>query len=215
METRETSAVSVEERIITFARERFRQNGFVRTSVDSLCSSMGISKKTFYKHFSGKEALVDAIISRFLSDAERGVTGIIYGDLPFVEKVNRIMQFMGETFRRIDRRFLQDIEVQAPQVWERIQAFRRERILKNFAGLITEGQRQGTIRPLVNSRVFILAYLASIESVLVPSVLADESFSADEALRSLMTVFFNGVLTEDAGRELHRLQQLSLHQEQP
>lgn len=198
---------SVRERVIGNAVRRFRVEGFARVTVDDLCTDLAMSKKTFYKIFASKDALVEAIVDRFMGEVERGVGSTIYSDLPFVEKVDRMMVFMGETFRRIDRLLFQDIQRHLPHVWERIQVFRRERVLKNFADLIAEGKRLGTIRPQVNPRVFLLAYIGAIESVLVPDVLTDESFSGEEALRSILTIFFNGVLTEDASRLLSELRQ--------
>jgi AcrR family transcriptional regulator len=220
METMKTKRVSeaksdpdlptVRERIIGTAVQRFKIAGFARVTVDDLCTDLAMSKKTFYKVFTSKDALVETIADRFLAEGERGVASIIHSDLPFVEKVNRIMVFMADMLRRIDRVLLQDIQRHLPHVWDRIQVFRRELIQHHIADLIAEGKRQGTIRPHVNARVFLLAYIGAIESVVVPSVLSNESFSGEDAVRSILTIFFNGVLTEDAGKELQRLQQSQL-----
>jgi AcrR family transcriptional regulator len=220
METQDTIEVSsdrdptwnspTKERILAVAMNRFRDQGFARVTIDDLCADLAMSKKTFYKFFQGKEALVESIADLVMADVERGVRQIIYGDLPFVEKVDRMMVFLGEMLRRIDRTLMRDLQRHMPKLWDRVQVFRRERVLKNVADLIAEGKRKGTIRPNVNARVFILAYLGAIESVVVPSVLSNESFSGEEALRSILTIFFNGVLTDEAGNELHRLQQSQL-----
>jgi len=207
----DTGTPSARERIIAVAIGRFHSAGFARVTVDDLCTELAMSKKTFYKVFPGKEALVEAISARFLGEAERGISAIIGADLPFVGKVNRLMTFTAEMLRKIDRVLpLQDIQRHLPALWDRIEIFRREMILNRVAGLIAEGKLQGTIRPAVNTRVFLLAYIGAIESVVIPSVLANESFSGEEAVRSILTIFFNGVLTEDAGKELQRLQQSPL-----
>lgn len=195
------------QRILGYAAQRFREEGFARVSVDELCAGLSMSKKTFYAAFPGKEALVETIALNLITEIERGVNGIARGDLPFLDKVRGLMAFMGERVRQISALFLRDLQRHTPQIWERVQRFRREKVLTIFADLVAEGKRLGMIRPDVNTRVFLLAYIGAIEAVLVPSVLTDESFSGEEALRSILTIYFNGVLTADAGSELALPQQ--------
>jgi hypothetical protein len=58
----------------------------------------------------------------------------------------------------------------------------------------------------VDKRIFLLAYLGVLDSVIIPGVLAEESFSGSEAVRSVIDMFFRGVLTNEGRARLHTLQ---------
>lgn len=48
--------------VITTAKKLFSENGFERTTIDSISEASGVTKKTIYNHFSSKEALFGATV---------------------------------------------------------------------------------------------------------------------------------------------------------
>ena len=194
------------ERIIEHARARFFLDGFARVSVEEITSELGMSKKTFYKYFDRKEELVNEIVARMLGEAELKVQGIMAMNAPFPAKLDSLMKLVGIVFKTISKNMLRDLQMYIPGAWEKIQEFRRQRILTTWATLIDEGKRTGYVRSEISQRVFLLALYATIENILNPTVLANEPFSADEALQSIVTIFLRGILTPDAAQALQRLQ---------
>jgi len=193
------------ERIIALAREKFVREGFSGVSVDELVENLGMSKKTFYKAFKSKDDLLSQLVERILLEMESGVLAILKGEGTFVEKLDGFMMFMGKNVGRIFTPFLRDVQRHAPHLWQRVHEFRRERMTRHFMGFIQEGIGSGFIRQDVNPRILLLAFLATIENILVPSVLVNESFSADEALRNILRMLFHGILTVEAGEQLRAL----------
>ncbi len=194
------------ERIIEHARARFFLDGFARVSVEEITSELGMSKKTFYKYFDRKEDLVNEIVERMLGETELKVQGIMAMDALFPAKLDSLMKLVGIVFKTISKNLLRDLQTYIPGAWGKIQEFRRQRILTTWAALIDEGKRTGYVRPEISQRVFLLALYATIENILNPTVLANEPFSADEALQSIVTIFLRGILTPDAAQALQRLQ---------
>jgi AcrR family transcriptional regulator len=180
--------------------------GFVGFSVDELSASLGISKKTFYKLFDSKEDLVRQVAERTMAEMRAGIQNIARADTDFVTKLHSIMMFFGRAAGRFSRMSFQDLRKLSPEVWQRIREFRRQRIQDIFGRLLDQGIREGSIRPDVNRRIFLLAYLGVVESLIVPSVLAEESFSAEEAIGGIIDLMFRGVLTDDGRARLQSLQ---------
>src|SRR5215468_6549151 len=54
--------LSVRQRIVDAARAHFFNHGFRNVTMDDLAAELGISKKTLYAHFPGKDALLDAVL---------------------------------------------------------------------------------------------------------------------------------------------------------
>ena len=192
-------------RILLAARERMLRVGYTRLSVDDLVSDLGMSKKTFYRIFRSKEDLLVQIIDRTFAEVRLGFNRIMRSDTDFVRKLTAIVSFIGDQVARIGRPLQEDMQKVLPHHWHRIEQFRREQFTRTFSTLMDQGIAEGYIRDDVNKRVFLLAYLGGIQSTIVPAVLVRESFSAQEALRCIVGIFFQGILTEDARQEFTQM----------
>jgi len=61
--TKEDSA-AIEDRLLDSARVLFARKGFANTTLDDVAVTLGASKNTIYRRFSGKESLFDAVVDR-------------------------------------------------------------------------------------------------------------------------------------------------------
>src|ERR1700709_2030408 len=56
------------ERILGASRQLFRDQGINSTGIDQLCSVAGVSKRTLYQHFVGKDEVIAESLRRFDPD---------------------------------------------------------------------------------------------------------------------------------------------------
>src|ERR1700686_3116593 len=56
------------ERILSASRQLFRDQGINCTGMDQLCAVAGVSKRTLYQHFTGKDELIAEHLRRFDPD---------------------------------------------------------------------------------------------------------------------------------------------------
>ena len=198
---------STREMIITFVREKFLSEGLFKLSVGDIATELGISKKTFYKCFQSNEDLIHRVVDKVMGEIREGVLRILNSDLDFIAKLNEFMIFLGRQVGHFGRFAQLDLRKHAPDLFRRVQLFRRERIHEVVGQLLEQGMREGLVRADINPRVFILAYLSTVEGIVEPRVLSEESFSTTEALRSILAIFFHGILKEEASARLEQLQQ--------
>jgi AcrR family transcriptional regulator len=59
--------------IIDAAFRIFSERGFQATGVDALLADTGISKRTLYKYFDSKEALIEAVLEQYLAAINEGL----------------------------------------------------------------------------------------------------------------------------------------------
>lgn len=57
-------AVSTKDRILETALELFAQSGYLGTSMSDIAERLGITKAALYKHYTGKQAILDSIVER-------------------------------------------------------------------------------------------------------------------------------------------------------
>ncbi len=56
------------ERILSASQQLFRDQGINGTGIDQLCAVAGVSKRTLYQHFAGKDELIAEYLRRFDPD---------------------------------------------------------------------------------------------------------------------------------------------------
>lgn len=57
-------AADTKERILESALELFAQNGYLGTSMSDIADQLGITKAALYKHYAGKQEILDRIVER-------------------------------------------------------------------------------------------------------------------------------------------------------
>ena len=200
----------VRQRILAFATEKFLREGFTKVTIEEIASELAISKKTFYKFFSDKDDLLDHVMEGVLARVRTKFARILGSETNFIEKLSATMLFLAQEVSRFGRPMQVDLQRHAPEIWRRMETFRRQRITHHLSRLLDQGMKEGLVRSEINQRLFLLSYLGAVERIVQPSVLIEESFSAREALQGIMRVFFHGILTSEASRKLQHVQQHEL-----
>ncbi len=201
--------------ILQNARKRFEAEGFSRVSVDDLAADLGMSKKTFYKHFTSKDELLLLVTERLLEGIHGQFRSIVGGDALFLEKLDALISFIGRRLTRLSRPMMRDLQRHSPGIWARVQQFRRERISNDFKGLLIRGVAEGSVRSDVDIDLFLLAFTGAVEAVVNPGVLAEHPLPVQEIVRSIMTLFLRGILTLRAGEEFALIQSRKLRMPVP
>lgn len=185
-------------RILEAAREQFFQLGFTKVTMDEIASGLGMSKKTLYRFFSGKDELLREVVELNKGEIERGLDDILQDkSLNFVERLKRLIAFLATRLSRISPLFMQDLRRNAPQLWKEIEAFRRQRATGVFGGLIEEGVREGVFRGDVDRQLLTLMYINLIQGIIHAEVLSQLPLSASQAFEAIIKVLFEGILTDE------------------
>jgi TetR/AcrR family transcriptional regulator, cholesterol catabolism regulator len=189
------------ERIINLAEDKFLQHGFNKVTLDELSGNLGISKKTMYKFFPSKEILVRTMMRMIMKRMEKSVSDIVDSDKPVIEKFAALMLVVGNLAGKISRAFQMDVQRFTPTLWKEVDKFRNEMILTRVARLMSEAKAEGKFRTDVNEMVVIMMFVNSVQAIVNPEVLSQNSFSPKEAMYTIFHVIIEGALTEEARKE--------------
>ncbi len=196
-------------RIIDAASDRFMDAGFYKVTMDEIASDLRMSKKTVYKFFPSKETLLKAIVHTFMKKMEGEVQGIISSDKPIEEKLTTLLAFIGKQVRRFSRPFMSDIQRFAPALWKEVEIFRRERVLSQLQLMFRQAKKDGVFREDLDPDLFFLVLTTTIQGIMNPQVLSQQSFSAEVAFKGIFRILYEGALTEEA-RKRFQLNNLNL-----
>jgi TetR/AcrR family transcriptional regulator of autoinduction and epiphytic fitness len=80
------------EDILDGAIEAFREHGYEKVNMDQIAGKSGASKRTLYNHFSSKEELLQAVVSRYLKEQQTIKGGILYdSNRPLRDQLSRFV----------------------------------------------------------------------------------------------------------------------------
>lgn len=101
---REQKKAETRTQILRVAHELFHERGFEATTIDDICSALPISKRTFFRYFPDKEALVFPNRDKRLERFTELLTSAPKSEQPF------------DTFRRVTRLFAAEYIVNREQL---------------------------------------------------------------------------------------------------
>ncbi len=198
-----TTEFESKDRLLELAQLRFFQTGFNKVTMDELSSELGVSKKTFYKFFPSKDDLLRATVHLVMRSMEKRMEEIVSSNKPFVEKMADVMTLVGKLTNKMSKAFQSDIQRFAPSLWKEIEKFRREQILNKVEKMIHQAREEGIFRDDVNEKILLLMILSCVQGIINPEVLVQNSFSAEEAFRTIFNVLFKGSMSDDARKNFH------------
>lgn len=191
----------VKDRIIEHACNRFFQSGFNKVTLDELSSELGISKKTMYKYFINKDNLLTTAMHANIQKIENGIEKILLMDQPFTKKIADLMLFIGNFVGKISRVFQLDMQRFAPELWKEVDRYRIEKIFSRIGTMMHNAKQEGIFRADINEHIVVMMFIHSVQSIINPEVLSQQSFSTKEAMYTIFHVIFEGALTEEARKE--------------
>jgi AcrR family transcriptional regulator len=181
-------------RIMAHAERVFRERGIRKVTVEELCADLGMSKRTFYRHFPDREALVVAIIAQRVADSSPAIIDNLTSPAPVDEILREHFDLViKNALSGVTTLFMVDVQVLMPEVWDRIDQLR-----SGAVGIITEllrrGQQEGSIRPDIDTTVAGKLVQGILTNVAHPRFLAEQGLSFDQFLTTFKDLLLQGVL---------------------
>lgn len=169
--------------------------------MDEIAALQGISKKTIYKFFPNKRALIAAAIEETMSEAAARVSSVADDPgRPFLDRLREILRVVSRQLGELGETLIKDLYYHEPELWERIDQFRREHIFSIIARLFEEGMREGFIRSDTHGSLVPLLFINALSSVMTPAQFVNLPLAPAELFEAFIRILFEGILTDKARR---------------
>lgn len=192
----------IKDRILSQAEQLFLQFGYSKVTMDEIAASLGMSKKTLYKFFPGKEALVKEMITTMKCSIDDHIDFVWNNqEMDFMDKLKSVMNFIGKQTTKLHGPLLEDLHKNIPEVWQEIHDFRKANAVKRFTTFINEGVEKGVFRKDIDKQLIVLFYLHAIQGLINPETLSQLPYSANQVFDAIIRIIFEGILTEEGRQE--------------
>ncbi len=179
--------MGIRERIIRACRELSAHRGFSAVTVDEVAAHAGVSKRTVYRYFSGKDEIIAAAVDEFLQEMEQERDRLIDSGCSPQEIVSAIMKKLVTDGRFIfGAPNLKEIQQVYPHIWEKIDAFRTEK----FMYLLNYFREKGEVEILreTDPRIVSAIFIAIAQSVLTPEFIIKNDLTFEYTLSQVSRI---------------------------
>ena len=185
-------------RILEVARTKFSALGYSRVSMSEIAQELRISKKTLYREFETKEDLLRAIIFPPMYKAAETTDAFMQDPTKtFHERLAYLMGIICASGERVTSVLMLDVYTHSPAVWQEVNAFKKKRMAR-LEELIQEGIDKGFLRKDIPAWLATRFYGITCEAMITPAVLAEIPYTGKEICQALISILFEGMLTDDA-----------------
>jgi AcrR family transcriptional regulator len=188
----------IKEKILHKAAEMFLQFGFSRVTMEEIAVELGMSKKTLYRFFPGKEQLLKEMINGMKCKFEDFVQEL-WGntEISFLEKLKNLMNYISNQPSAFRGPLSQDLQKNFPLLWEEINESRKTHSLNKFNLLLSEGIEKGAFRQDIDQQIVILLFMNAVQGILNQDVLSQLPYTANQVFESIIKVLMEGIFTEE------------------
>lgn len=188
-------------RILQAAHERLFSYGYHALTMDELAHELGISKKTLYVHFDGKDAIIEKIIDVIGRSLRTRMEAVLADPrLTFTQKLRQVVEAAGSTLAKASPTMLRDLQRFAPHIYQKIEDLRQQIIPSVFGRLIRTGLTEGKVRPDLDPAFATEFWLQAVRGLVQPATLDRTHLTPRQTLEKALNLFFAGLLSP-AGRK--------------
>jgi len=194
-------AVSARTRILATVRAHLFAHGYTALTMDDLAQELGMSKKTLYVHFPGKDAITGAVIDSIGEELHTRFDAVLSDPgATFLRKLCSVTDIIGDTLGRASPAVLRDLQRSAPALYQKIEDLRQKTVPFVFGRLIRAGIAEGMVRADLDPAFATEFWLQAIRGLVQPAVLERTQLTLRQTIQKALPILFTGLLTS-AGRK--------------
>ena len=172
--------------------EVFNKYG-LKLTVDQIAKNAGISKKTVYRDFDGKEdlflKLVDYLWDNIKTEEEEALKE---EGLPTLVRLRKLLSAMPSWYSTINLSELSELRELYPEVYKKVQ-MRLETGWEPTIELIKKGQDEGVIRKDIDINIVKMMMDASLERFFEEDILERNNIRYEEGLNKVVDILLLGI----------------------
>lgn len=193
-------------RILRQARADFFLQGYSRFTMDGLAAELGMSKKTLYVHFAGKDEIIGAVIDHLAAEIRADADALLADRaLNLAEKLHAFIEGMMTRLAALSPATLRDLQRFAPRLHQKLEDVRARTLPYVFGRFIEEGQLSGLVRPQVPAGFATEFLLQAMQGLMQPATLERLRLAPREVLATAIDLYFGGLLSPAGRKQYEKL----------
>jgi AcrR family transcriptional regulator len=178
-------------RILKTAHHLFNSRGYRSVTVQDLASELGMSKKTIYQYFSGKEEIASAVVDITINKIAEIKNKSELDQLNPLLTLKEILLNTEPESVKLKPLFLMDIQKYLPELADKYNEFRNEG-KKLIERLLKRSQDTELIKDIPINLVIEILH-ESLHALVKSEFLSQHVYSANDVKNTFIDIFFSGI----------------------
>ena len=193
-------------RILATAGRHLFTYGYNALTMDDLAHELGMSKKTLYLHFPGKDAIIGTIIDGIGRTIRAEMEAVLNDPgLSFVQKLRAVIDVVAPRLAQTSPAMLRELQRYAPRIHRKIDELRQKNIPYVFGRLFRAGITEGAVRADLDPDFAAQFWLQAIRGLTHPDTLAATHLTPRQTFEQALALFSGGLLTSAGRKDYEKL----------
>ncbi|MFW5846312.1 MAG: TetR/AcrR family transcriptional regulator [Planctomycetota bacterium] len=183
----------IEREFIESARRYFMRYGYSRVSTNEIAASTGRSKKTLYKHFPSKEALLQRVLEDINREIEEDVVRLMGATTDRLEQLRQLLMRVGVHVASTGDTLLLDLREKHPSLWQDSSRERESHLLGLLAGIFQQAVEDGLVRDDLAIDRILRMFLSGVQATTDASSIVAQADRPTAPFEDMATVIVEGL----------------------
>jgi len=185
------------DKIIHSAMEQIQKYGFRRFVIGDITSDLGISSKTVYKYFEGKDEIVSAVCTSFIETEKERILKILTSEGTWLDKMTALIREAPEK----NEQLAVELKKHFPDEWKKV--IEMENFLSQHKrNFMKQGVDSGDIRADINLDLLEIIMHTCVETLFNVQV---DNYSTKQVFEEFRKVVMYGIISPESKiRELEK-----------
>jgi AcrR family transcriptional regulator len=161
--------------------------------MDELANRAGVSKRTVYRYFPSKEAVIEATMYAFMAEVAKEADRLLQHETEPTCILSALLQYLfihGQFV--INPQSFNDLKQHYPHLWQKIDQFRMTRIRSILTHINSSSNR--SLDKEIDPRIVTAVILASVQAVLNPDFVLANNLTFEETARQLSKLLLSAFI---------------------
>jgi AcrR family transcriptional regulator len=182
--------------IIEKASEVFMRFGIRSVTMDDLAKELGVSKKTFYKYFEDKDALIRSIIiSKTEIDKQLCVIASKQAENA-IDAMIRINEFSSSMLQNVHSSVFYDLQKYHREAWGIMENHKNVFVAGEIEANIRRGIEEGVYRDNIDANIISKAYVKTIDALFDGETFPAPDYNFNHVFTEIVRFQIRGLASE-------------------
>jgi len=170
--------------------------GIKSVTMDDIAKELGVSKKTLYKYFKDKNAIVSTLMKMDLNSEMQKLSSLTNSSTNAIEETFAFSQVLIEKLKTVNPSLMYDLEKYHPKAWSLFINHKRVDVFNCIRANIERGIDEGFYVSIINAEVVAKLYSEKIDLIFNQEIFPLGKFSVEEVYTEMIEYHLRGIVNE-------------------